>query len=140
MRSAELRIVKRPRLNEDENLRSLRLPGMTWGLGILETGLSPPKDAGSLAMNSRNVCASCELSTLTEHSLRAALRMPVTADFRLMTFSDDDIGDLSSTEVGGVDGVEPFESPSDEVLGVVKVLRWRTFVVSNRESLDVGGL
>ena len=80
------------------------------------------------------------LSTLTEHSLRAAFRMPVTADFRLITFSDDDLGDLSSTEVGGVDGVELFESPSDEVLGAVKVLRWRILVVSSFESRDVGGL
>lgn len=139
MRSAELRTVNRPRLNEDENLRSLRLFSMTKGLGILERGLSP-KDDGSLAMNSRSVCASCMLSTLTEHSLRAACRMPVTADFRLRTFSDDDIGDLSSTEVGGVDGVEAFESPSVELLGVDKALRWRTLVVSNLESLEVGGL
>ena len=130
--------MKRPRLNEDENLRSLRLLGMTRGLGILETGLSP-KDAGSLAMNSRSVCASCMLSTLTEHSRRAACRMPVTADLRLITLSDDDIGDRSSMDVGGVDGVEPFESPSDEVLGVEKLLRWRTLVVSSVESLDVGG-
>lgn len=114
--------MKRPRLNEDENLRSLRLLGITRGLGALDRGL-PPKDAGSLAMNSRSVCASRMLSTLTEHSLRAACRMPVTADLRLRVFSDDEIGDLSSTEVGGVDGVEPFDSPSDEVLGVDTTLR-----------------
>jgi hypothetical protein len=57
-----------------------------------------------------------------------------------MTFSDDDTGDLSSMEVGGVDGVDPFESPSDEVLGVEKLLRWWTLVVSIFESLDRGGL
>jgi hypothetical protein len=49
--------------------------------------------------------------------------MPVTADLRLRVFPDDEIGDLSSTEVGGVDGVEPFDSPSDEVLGVDTTLR-----------------
>ena len=131
--------MKRPRLNEDENFRSLRLLGITRGLGIWEIGLSP-KDAGSLAMNSRSVCAFCKLSTLTEHSLRAWCRMPITADLRLMTFSDDDTGDLSSMEVGGVEGVEPFESPSEEVLGVEKLLRRWTLVVSNLESLDRGGL
>jgi hypothetical protein len=65
--------------------------------------------------------------------------MPITADLRLITFSDDDTGDLSSMEVGGVDGVEPFESPSEEVLGVEKLLHWRTLVVSIFDSRDVGG-
>ena len=77
---------------------------------------------GSLARNSRKVSASG--MELTEYSRLATLLMPATADLRRMTFSDDDTGDLSSTDVGGVEGVEALELSSNEVLGLDVTLRW----------------
>lgn len=80
-------------------------------------------DEGSVARNSRRVCASGMLLALMECSLRATPRMLGTAVLRRMTFSDDDTGDRSSTEVGGVEGVEAIELSSSEVLGVETTLR-----------------
>lgn len=49
--------LKRPRLNDEENLRSLRLVGaVTFVVGMWETGLTCVD--GSLARNSRKVSAS----------------------------------------------------------------------------------
>jgi hypothetical protein len=80
-------------------------------------------------------------SELTEYSRLAALRMPATADLRRMTFSDDDTGDLSSTDVGGVEGVEALELFSSEVLGLDVTLRWWpvALIMSSFESLALGG-
>lgn len=78
---------------------------------------------GSLARNSRRVSASGMLLELIEYSRLAALLIPATADLRRITFSDDDTGDLSSTDVGGVEGVESLELFSIEVLGVDATLR-----------------
>lgn len=79
---------------------------------------------GSLSRNSRRVWALGMLSVLRECSLRAP-RMPATADFRLRTFSlIDEIGDRSSTDVGGVEGAESFvEVSSRDVRGVEPMLR-----------------
>jgi hypothetical protein len=132
--------LNRPRLNDEENLRSLRLVGaVTVAVGMWETGLTCV--LGSLARNSRIVSASGIFSELTEYSRLAALRMPATADLRRMTFSDDDTGDLSSTDVGGVDGVEALELFSNEVLGLDVTLRWWpvALIMSSFESLALGG-
>jgi hypothetical protein len=57
-----------------------------------------------------------------------------------MTFSDDDTGDLSSTDVGGVEGVEALELFSIEVLGVDETLRWWpvALTMSSFDNLEVG--
>jgi hypothetical protein len=82
------------------------------------------------------------LLELIENSRFAAVRMPATADLRRMTFSDDDTGDLSSMDVGGVEGVDSLELFSNEVLGVDAMLRWWRVAVdmSSFDSREVGGL
>jgi hypothetical protein len=64
------------------------------------------------------------LCELIENSRLAMLRILETADLRRITFSDDDTGDRSSTDVGGVDEVEALELFSNELLGVDATLRW----------------
>ena len=81
------------------------------------------------------------MSWISAESTRlAALRMPATADLRRMTFSDDDLGDRSSTDVGGVEGVEALELFSIEVLGDDVRLRWWpvALVMSSFDSPAVG--
>jgi hypothetical protein len=89
-----------PRLKEEENLRSLRLLGVVRCAGTWDSGLSGVD--GALARNLRRVCASGMLCELIENSRLATLRILETADLRRITFSDDDTGDRSSTDVGGV--------------------------------------
>jgi hypothetical protein len=99
---------------------------------------------GSLARNSRKVCALGLLGVVKENSLRATVRMPLTADLRLITFSlIDETGDRSSTDVGGVEGAELFvDVSSRDDRGVEAMLRWCwvALVISSFCSLDVAGL
>lgn len=111
--------LKRPRLKEEENLRSLRLLGFCRCAGTCESGRAFV--AVSLARNSRRVCAS---GSGNEKSRFATPRIPATADLRRITFSDDETGDRSSTDVGGVEAVEALELFSSEDLGVDATLRW----------------
>jgi hypothetical protein len=129
-----------PRLKEEENLRSLRLLGVVRCAVTWDSGLSCVE--GALARNSCRVCASGMLCELIENSRLATLRILETADLRRITFSDDDTGDRSSTDVGGVEEFEALELFSKELLGVDATLRWwRVAVdVSSFESRDIEGL
>jgi hypothetical protein len=110
-----------PRLKEEENLRSLRLLGVVRCAGTSDRGLSCVE--GALARNSRKVCASGMLCELIENSRLATLRILETADLRRITFSENDTGEWSSIDEGGVDGMEALELFSNELLGVDATLR-----------------
>lgn len=115
---------KRPREKEEENLRSLRRPGVARWAGVLGMGVEVE---GEEARNSRRVWESGIGWERSRFGGAAALRMPATADLRRrILVSFEETGERSSTEVGGVEGVEVLELWSEDVRGVelMVTLRW----------------